>query len=227
MNYESRIMGRGDVKSFFEICPCPIIGVMGTKGKSTTVGLIYEMLRLSGKDVYLSGLEGEYDFGFLDKLKPQSVVVLELSSSQLQDRSKSPHIAVMLGVAGEHFDDEGEMGRCVDAMRNVLRFQGDDDFAVLNRDYPAANESDVYTGAQVFFVSCERGVDEGCFVRDDMVVVKGIGGDTERVVIDLKKIFLKGKEMQENVCAAVAASILGGATIGGVRKALVSFRGLD
>ena len=80
------------MKDFFEFCSCPIIGVTGTKGKGTTAGLIYEMLRLSGKDVYLGGYDGSQSFEFLDKLKPQSVVVLELSSFQLQDMDKSTHI---------------------------------------------------------------------------------------------------------------------------------------
>ncbi len=182
-------MAKEDLKNFFEFCPCPIISVTGIRGKSTTVGFIYEMLKFSGKDVYLGGFKKKYDYEFLDRLNPQSVVVLELSSSQLQDMEKSPHIAVMLGLTSEHLDDDAEMEKYVDAMRNILRFQTEGDFAVLNRDYPATNESDIFTEAQVFYVSRERGVDEGCFVRDGKVVLRGVGGDEERVVIDAKKIF--------------------------------------
>ena len=222
-------MMKEDLKIFFEFCPCPIIAITGTKGKSTTASLIREMLKLSGKNVYLSGLNGECDFEFLDRLKPQSVVVLELSSSQLQDMQKPPHIAVMLGIAGEHLDDgdlpAGRQGlERVDAMRNMLRFQGGSDFAILNRDYPATNESDIFTEGKVFYVSREREVDEGCFVRDGKVVLRGVVGDEERIVIDAKKILLKGKDNLENVCAAVMASVLAGASMKGIRKVLVSFR---
>ena len=215
-----------DLKLFFESCPCPIIAVTGTKGKSTTASLIYEMLKLSGKDVYLGSNSDRSNFEFLDKLKPQSIVVLKLSSLQLQDMNKSPHIAIMLMVTDGHPDSHRDIQEYVDAMRNILRFHTQDDFAILNRDYPATNESDIYTVGKVLYVSRERSVDEGCFIRDNKVVLRGFGNVRERVVIDIKKILLPGKHNLENVCAAVAASALAGGSVKSIRKVLVSFKGL-
>src|SRR3989344_9158469 len=85
-------------KLFFDLCPAPIVGVTGTKGKGTTSTLIYEMLKKDGKDAYLGGNIGMPPLNFLDKLSDQSVVVLEMSSYQLEDLKKSPHIAVILMI---------------------------------------------------------------------------------------------------------------------------------
>src|SRR6185503_19181733 len=118
-------------KLFFDLCPCPIIGVTGTKGKGTTSSLIYEMLKASGVDVHLGGNIGKPPLEFLDKLTNDSRVVLELSSFQLQDLDKSPHIAVMLMVTSEHLDHHATVAEYVEAKRNLLRFQTAEDFAIV------------------------------------------------------------------------------------------------
>ena len=157
-------------KFFLQKCPSPVIGVTGTKGKGTTASLIYQMLKEEGKDVYLGGNIGEPPLGFLNKLTPQSQVVLELSSFQLQDIDKSPYIAVMLMIVPEHLNYHADMGEYVNAKRNLLRFQSKDDYAVINRDYIASNESDISTEGQVFYVTRERTTTEqGVFVRDNAI----------------------------------------------------------
>ena len=108
--------------------PAEIIGVTGTKGKGTTSSLIYEMLKKQGFDAYLGGNIGIPPFEFLDKLNVQSKVVLELSSFQLMDLKKSPHIAVMLMITSEHLDWHGSIEEYIDAKRNLLRHQTDKRF---------------------------------------------------------------------------------------------------
>lgn len=212
-------------KLFFDLCPAPIIGVTGTKGKGTTSSLIYEMLKAAGKDVYLGGNIGVPPLTFLDKLKSSSIVVLELSSFQLQDLTKSPHIAVMLMVTSEHLDHHASQEEYVDAKRNILRFQKKDDFAVLNRDYPASNESDIETEGKVFYVSRERETDNACFAVGDKVIIRKNGHDTE--VIKTDKVKLPGRHNLENICAAVMAANLAGVNIETIAKTIESFTGLD
>src|SRR3990167_2727884 len=132
-------------KIFFDLCPAPIIGITGTKGKGTTSTLIYEMLKKQGIDAYLGGNIGLPPLEFLASLKSDSWVVLELSSFQLQDLTKSPKIALVLMVTSEHLDYHRDLKEYIDAKRNILRFQSRSDFAILNRDYPASNESDIHT----------------------------------------------------------------------------------
>ena len=170
--YVSRDKIISQTKLFFDLCPCPIIGVTGTKGKGTTASLIYEMLKEQGSDVYLGGNIGRPPLDFLENLKKESIVVLELSSFQLQDLTKSPHIAAILMVTSEHLDYHKDINEYVDAKQNILRFQTKDDFAIVNKDYPASNESDIHTEAKVFKASKEREVEEGCFVKDGKIVIK-------------------------------------------------------
>lgn len=174
-NLESRIQNKkitSQIKLFFDLCPCPIIGITGTKGKGTTSSLIYEMLKKQRLDVYLGGNIGKPPLDFLDKLNPQSLVVLELSSFQLYDLTKSPHIAIMLMTTSEHLDYHKDIHEYVDAKRNILRFQTKDDYAIVNKDYPASNESDIHTEGKVFQISRIGKVKEGCFVENGKVFVR-------------------------------------------------------
>ncbi len=221
---EERITSQ--IKLFFDLCPCEIIGVTGTKGKGTTASLIYEMLKKQGIDAYLGGNIGAPPFDFLDKLTTQSKVVLELSSFQLLDLKKSPHIAVVLMVTSEHLDYHSSIKEYIDVKRNILKHQNEKDFAILNRDYPAVNESDIHTKGKVFTTSREReSFNEGCFVRDGKVWVRVNGKEMD--VIDVSDILLQGKHNWENVCAAVAAAYLAGISIANIASVLKTFRGLE
>jgi UDP-N-acetylmuramoylalanine--D-glutamate ligase len=218
---------------FLEACPGRVIGVTGTKGKGTTSALIYEMLKASGLDlpagrqgVYLGGNIGTPPFTFLDSLKESSLVVLELSSFQLEDVTKSPDIAVLLMVTPDHLEYHGDMAAYVEAKRNILRYQTPEDFAVINRDYVPSNESDIYTDGKVFYVSRERpSTEQGCFIKDDAVWVRFQGAEWK--IIDTKEIALPGKHNLENVCAAVMAATLAGATRAEITQVLKTFKGLE
>lgn len=212
-------------KLFFDLCPCPIIGVTGTKGKGTTSSMIYEMLKTEKRDAFLGGNIGVPALDFLDSLKKDSVVVLELSSFQLMDLHKSPHIAVMLMVTSEHLDYHKDIYEYVESKRNILRYQNEDDYAILNRDYPATNESDIHTEGKVFLVSREGKVREGCFVENGQVILRL--REKDELIIDAKDILLPGKHNWENVCAAVLVSVLAGVSKKSIVSVLNSFKGLE
>ena len=228
------------IKLFFDLCPCPIIGVTGTKGKGTTASLIYEMLKKQGLDAYLGGNIGRPPFEFLDKLNPQSIVVLELSSFQLQDLTKSPHIAVMLMTTSEHLDYHKDVAEYISAKRNILRFQKSSDFAILNKDYSASRESDIETEAKIFQVSRDQEVEEGCFIENGGVKLKIKNDpfgktqghpeqgrmDEKLKIVDTKDILLPGKHNLENVCAAVMMATLTGVSKENIIRVLKTFKGL-
>lgn len=210
---------------FFDLCPCPIIGVTGTKGKGATSSLICEMLKKQGFDTYLGGNIGTPPIEFLDRLGKDSRVVLEMSSFQLQDLHSSPHIAVMLMTTSEHLDYHKDVHEYVDAKRNIVRHQGASDYAIVNKDYPASNESDVESNGKVYKVSREQEVDQGCFVRDNAIFLRMNG--KEEKVLDTKDILLPGRHNLENVCAAIVAAIFGGAKMKAIIEVLKTFKGLE
>lgn len=212
-------------KIFFDLCPCPIIGVTGTKGKGTSCTLVYEMLKKQGLDAYLGGNIGIPPLDFLSALKSDSKVVLELSSFQLQDLTKSPQIAVFLMTTSEHLDYHRDVVEYIGAKRNILRFQRPSDFAVINRDYPASNEIDTYSNGQIYYVSRKRDAERGCYVSDGFIVIKPDG--VEEKVIPTADILLPGKHNWENVCAAAMAAYLVGVKISNIAQVLKTFRGLE
>ena len=222
------------IKLFFELCPVPIIGVTGTKGKGTTSTLIYEMLNTQGEDVYLGGNIGKAPLVFLDRLTPTSKVVLELSSFQLEDLTQSPDIAVMLMVTSEHLaaDTTGtanyhdSLEEYVKAKQNIVAHQTAQDVAILNADYPNTMAARERTPGQVFLVSQHALTGEdGCFVREEAVWLR-IKGQEEKV-IDVSAIALPGRHNLENVCAATMAARMAGVRMEPIRRTLSTFRGLE
>ena len=213
-------------KLFFDLCPTKnIIGVTGTKGKGTTSTLIYEMLKAAEFDAYLGGNIGVPPFEFIENLKEDSWIVLELSSFQLQDLHKSPHIAVMLMVTREHLDYHKDVHEYIDAKRNILKHQVYEDIAILNRDYPPSNESDIYTEGKVYLISREREVEEGCFALGNQIILRAKGNDLP--IIDTRELFLRGDHNHENACAATMAAYLAGVRVGAIAEVLKSFSGLE
>lgn len=202
-----------------------VIGITGTKGKSTTSTLIYEMLKTQGKNVYFGGNIGYSSLDFLDNLNDQSWTVLEMSSFQLQDLKIGPHIAVMLMIDEEHLDYHKTYEKYIDAKRNILRFQNPTDFAVINRDYLTSYESDIFTNGKVFWISRERKCENGSFVEDNAVWMSRDG--KKEKIIDVNKIKLIGRHNLENVCAAVAAATLAGVSKTNIVKVLSEFSGLE
>ncbi|MCL5019844.1 MAG: UDP-N-acetylmuramoyl-L-alanine--D-glutamate ligase [Patescibacteria group bacterium] len=212
-------------KLFFNLCPAKIIGVTGTKGKGTTSSLIYEMLKKQGFDAYLGGNIGKPPFEFLDKLNAQSIVVLELSSFQLLDMDKSPHIAVMLMTTSEHLDWHKDLKEYVDAKRNILKFQTEKDFAIINKDYLASRESDIETKGQIYYVTRIDEAQRGCFVKDNAVWIRN--GDLEEKIINAHDILIPGEHNYENACSASMAAYLYGVSVQNIAHVLKTFKGLE
>ncbi len=209
---------------FLSNAKAKVIGVTGTKGKSTTATLIYEILRKANKNVYFGGNIGKASLDFLDKLNEQSWTVLEMSSFQLKDVKISPHIAVILMILEEHLDYHKRLEDYISAKRNILRFQKKDDFAIINKDYLVSNESDIYTQGKVFKISRKRECDSGCYVKDRWIELK-IKNEKLKIIA-VRDIKLLGKHNLENVCAAVMAAVLAEASKEAIVSVLKTFSGL-
>ncbi len=123
-----------EMEIFFEVCPCTIIGVTGSDGKTTTTSIIAEMLRAAEKTVYLGGNIGHPLLCDAEKMQPEDFAVVELSSFQLLDMKRSPHIAVMTNLAPNHLDVHKDMDEYIAAKENIYLHQHEDDIAIFNED---------------------------------------------------------------------------------------------
>ena len=191
---------------YFQLAPCPIIGVTGTVGKSTTARLIYEMLKTCGKKAYLSGNDRDNPpvLDKLLKLSKDSYLVLEVSNRQLIDLKYSPHIAIVTNIFPNHPDDHKNFAEYIKVKSNIVRYQTKKDFAVLNADNKESRRLKNLTPAKTYFFSLKEGQ------RDK----------------NLKEARLSGEHNRANIMAAVITGRILRLDRAKMVKALVNFKGL-
>lgn len=210
-------------KIFFDLCHGKVIGVTGTKGKGTTSTLIYEILKTQNKNVFIAGNIGTPMLDILPDLNRESLVVLELSSFQLADLKKSPHIAVVLMITSEHLDWHKDTREYTEAKTAIVRFQTKNDFALINQDFEASRSFGELTKAKVIPISTEKET-SGVFVKGTKIISHILGPEE---IIDTRDVLLPGKHNFQNVVAAIAAGKILGVPTENIRKVLKSFKGLE
>ena len=192
-----------EMEVFFEVCPCPIIAVTGSDGKTTTTTIIAELLRSAGKTVHLGGTIGHPLLAETPSIQPEDVAVLELSSFQLMTMGRSPHIAVITNLSPNHLDVHKDFAEYITAKENIFTHQNAQDVAVFNADNSiTAQQAERALGRARLF-SRKNEVEDGVFLRDGKIIARH--GGQERVVMNREDIRLPGEHNVENYLAAIAA----------------------
>lgn len=192
-----------EMEVFFQVCPCPIIAVTGSDGKTTTTTIIAELLRAAGHTVHVGGNIGHPLLAESDTIRPTDWAVLELSSFQLMTMTRSPHIAVLTNLAPNHLDVHKSMEEYVWAKENIFRHQQPGDIAVFNLDNAITRELSAHAPGRALYFSRQAEPENGVFLRGDAVISRRDGH--ERQIMTTEDIRLPGVHNVENYMAAIAA----------------------
>lgn len=192
------------IKIFFDECPGKIVGITGTKGKGTTSTLIYEILTAGGVTTYLSGNIGKPSLELLPDLTNDSWVVMEMSSFQLIDLEISPHVAVILNITEDHMDWHKNHEEYINAKKNIVRFQRENDFAIINEEYETSRSFAELSNGKIIYFS-KRNLENKY----------------------KEKLLLRGEHNLENIAAAVEAAKVVGVNENTILETVRSFKGLE
>ncbi len=212
-----------EMEAFFEVCPCPILAVTGSDGKTTTTTLISEILKRAGKTVWLGGNIGAPLLPLAGEMRPGDVAVVELSSFQLLDMERSPRVAVVTNVAPNHLDVHRDMDEYVAAKANIFLRQGPDDVAVFNLDNEITRGFSQRAKGRTLFFSRKTRPERGVFF--DGGAIRRANGTPEKIV-GQEDILLPGPHNVENYMAAICA-VSGLASDEDVRAVAREFRGVE
>ena len=184
-----------EMEVFFECCPCTILAVTGSDGKTTTTTLISEMLKAAGKKVWLGGNIGTPLLPRCREMESGDFAVVELSSFQLMDMTRSPKRALITNLAPNHLDMHKDMAEYVDAKKNIFRFQSSEDLLVLNAD----NEiTSAFLGNGITRFFSRQGKSAHVVLQDGIIYRAG------KEVLNTADILLPGVHNIENYMAAIA-----------------------
>ena len=216
----------GEIELAAQFLPGPVIAITGSNGKTTTTTLTGEIIAAGKFPVLVGGNIGTPAISLAERAKPDTVIVLEVSSFQLETiQTFRPKVAVVLNVTPDHLDRHRTFEVYVDAKARIFENQQGSDFAVLNADDPTCLAMAKRTKAQVFWFSRQKEVERGAWVRNGNIVFRDEAGQPE--ILQVSEIPLKGAHNLENVLAAVCAGALMGCVPEKIRQAVHDFKAVE
>ena len=217
-----------ELNIFFRFVHAPVIGITGSNGKSTTTSLLGEMLKEAGIKTWVGGNIGVSLLEHLDEIKPDDVVVLEISSFQLELLSRiemSPHISIVTNIAPNHLDRHKTMENYIDSKKTIIHYQTEDDYTILNYDDPALREWEGECKSHILWFSATKELEHGAFLKDNEII---INHNSKRNVITCPtQTNIKGIHNRQNIMAASYAAIAMHADVESIKNAIAGFTGLE
>ncbi len=226
---QARAMGEaviGEVELAAQVLPGAMVAITGSNGKTTTTTLTGEIMTAGGLAALVGGNIGTPAISLAERAKPETVIVLEVSSFQLETiQSFRPKIAVVLNVTPDHLDRHRTFETYVDAKARIFENQQSSDFAVLNADDATCVAMAGRTRARVFWFSRQKEVRQGAWVRDGSILFRD--ASNQREILQVSEIPLKGAHNLENVLAAVCAGALMECAPEKIRQAVREFKAVE
>ena len=226
---QARALGEpviGEIELASQFLPRNIVAITGSNGKTTTTTLAGEIVAAGGFPTVVGGNIGTPAISLVERAKPDTVVVLEVSSFQLETiQTFRPKVAVVLNITPDHLDRHRTFEAYTNAKARIFENQQAEDFAVLNADDPTCAGLASRTRAQVFWFSRKKEVKQGAYVRDGRILFRDAKG--QREIMLASEIPLKGGHNVENVLAAVCVGALMGCEPERIGKAVRDFKAVE
>ncbi|MBC8061493.1 MAG: UDP-N-acetylmuramoyl-L-alanine--D-glutamate ligase [Clostridiaceae bacterium] len=209
-----------EMEEFVKYCPAKIFGVTGSDGKTTTTTLIYKMLLQEGFKTWVGGNIGTPLFTQIEEIKPDDMVVIELSSFQLMTMRVSPEVAVVTNLSPNHLDMHNGMEEYIDSKKNIFKFQGKEDTIILNRDNIITNSmaSEIKSNLLNFSVLDE--IKLGAYYKERKLYINN------KEVCTKDEVKIKGMHNVENLLAAFCA-VNKDVSISSMRAVAITFSGVE
>lgn len=191
-----------EIEQLIKMAPCKIIGITGSDGKTTTTTLTYEILKNAGYNTHLGGNIGIPLFTKLNEIKPDDIIVLELSSFQLMGMEVSPDISAITNITPNHLNVHKNYEEYIEAKKNIFKNQKDTGILVINADNELTNACQDEANGEVILFSSKQKLDYG-FIVDNGIIKECVDG-IRRHLVSSNEIKLKGIHNLENICTALA-----------------------
>lgn len=215
---------RSEPELFFALCPAPILAITGSAGKTTTTSLCGVIGAQSGKPTWVGGNIGRPLLGQVEQIRPDDLVVVELSSFQLERLGRSPHVAVWTNLMPDHLDRHGSITEYAAAKAEILRYQKPDDWAVLNADDATVRAYQRTDAGRRAWFSLARPVERGAWLADGCLWLAWDGAPEP--VAEQGELKIPGRHNVANALAAIVATRALGLPVETIRAGLLAFRGV-
>ena len=192
-----------EIEQLMKLAPCKIIGITGSDGKTTTTTLTAEVLKNAGYTVHVGGNIGIPLFTKLNEIKPEDIIVLELSSFQLMNMQISPDIAAITNITPNHLNVHKDYQEYIDAKKNIFRHQNEKGILVLNADNEITDSCKDEVNGKVIMFSSKQKLENG-FIVDEDRIIKECNDGIRRHILDTKDMKLKGMHNFQNACTVLA-----------------------
>ena len=193
-----------EIEMLMKIAPCKIIGVTGSDGKTTTTSLIYSILKKARYNTYLGGNIGIPLFTKIDEMRPNDILVLELSSFQLMGMKISPNISVITNITPNHLNIHKDYEEYIDAKKNIFKYQNENDYLILNYDNEITRACKTQSKSKVIYFSSKEKLDNGFII--DNGIIKECEDGIRKHILNTKDFILIGNHNFENIASAFAAT---------------------
>ncbi len=216
----------GELEVAYRNCKAPFVAITGTNGKTTTTTLTGELLKKTGKQVFVGGNIGVPLVSYGAALSADDLVVAEVSSFQLETIDTfAPHLALMINLTPDHLDRHGSMENYLACKANIFANQKASDYLILNYDDEALRPLGDQSKGKVLFFSQKHILQEGVYLDGDDVVL--CMDDTVIVICREDEIAIKGKHNLENAMGAILMAYLSGVSVEEIRDVLMAFQGVE